>query len=465
MTLSLAIRNLARNRRRSLATLLALAIGAAAVLLFGGYSADIRLGMLTSYVQSGGHLQIQHKDFLLYGNGNPTAYAIDGYARILDAIRSDKELKPLVRVVTPTLQFGGLAGNYDAGVSRTVIGVGYMADDIHRMRTWNEYAMRQVAPPYALRGAADDAAVVGIGLARVLQLCAPLEVKNCPRPEPTVAAAGSASLPADIATLALGEQASGRSNATRAGAKIEILASQPRGTPNVASLRVVAAEDQGFKDLDEITLILQLKQAQQLVYGRGEARASAIMLQLERSGSMAAVKTRLRALLKEVAPGQSLAILDFSELNPWYTQTLQLFDTIFGFIFVLIGAIVLFTVSNTMSTSVVERTTEIGTVRAIGLRQSGIRRLFLVEGVLLGCQGAMVGVLAALLLSAIVNAMHLDWLPPGSSTPLPLTVRVWGQTGMIAGTAVGLIALAAISAWWPAWRAAKLNIVEALRHA
>ena len=66
-TLSLAVRNLLRNRRRSITTLLALAIGSTSVLTFGGYSADIRNTLLTDYVQTGGHIQIQHKDFFLFG--------------------------------------------------------------------------------------------------------------------------------------------------------------------------------------------------------------------------------------------------------------------------------------------------------------------------------------------------------------------------------------------------------------
>ena len=86
MTLSLATRNLLRNRRRSMATLLALAIGATSVLLFGGYSADIQYSLLTGYVQTGGHLQIQHRDFFLYGNGNPTAYGIADYQRLIDLL-------------------------------------------------------------------------------------------------------------------------------------------------------------------------------------------------------------------------------------------------------------------------------------------------------------------------------------------------------------------------------------------
>jgi putative ABC transport system permease protein len=75
------------------------------------------------------------------------------------------------------------------------------------------------------------------------------------------------------------------------------------------------------------------------------------------------------------------------------------------------------------------------------------------------------GVVTALVLAAFVNALDLSWLPPGSSTPLPLAIRIFGEYGMIAGTAVGLVVIATLSAWLPAWRAARLSIVDALRHA
>ena len=468
MTLNLAIRNLLRNRRRSLATLLALAIGSASVLLFGGYSADIRYGLLTGYVQGGGHLQIQHKDFFLFGNGNPTSYGIAGYQKLIDAIRNDPELKSEILVVSPTLQFGGLAGNYEAGVSRTVLGVGYVAEDVTRMREWNEFKMAQIAMPYGLLKAPDDAAIVGVGVARVLLLCEQLNVSNCPRPaaEKKASASSGAALPADIAALASAEPAAAEAKPAKPGtAQLELLATQPRGSPNVASLKVIAAEDQGFKELDEVTVILHLSQAQRLVYSRGEPRATSIMIQLEHTAATAAVAKRLRTLLDQVMPGHSLAVLDFQKLNPFYGETINLFNTIFGFIFVLIGGIVLFTVSNTMMAAVMERTTEIGTVRAVGLRQSGIRKLFVTEGILLGCVGAVVGVGGALVLGAVINSLNLTWLPPGTSTPLPLTVKVSSEYGMMIGTTVGLIVISTLSAWLPAWRAAKLSIVDALRHA
>jgi putative ABC transport system permease protein len=462
MTLSLAVRNLLRNRRRSLATLLAMAIGSTSILLFGGYSTSINHAMHTEYVQTGGHLQIQHRDFYLYGSGNPTAYGIADYTQIMAAIQNDAVLRNMVLVVTPNLQFGGIAGNYAAGVSRTITASGFVAEDINRMRKWNDFHLQFSSPVFALEGTAMDAAIVGTGVARVLQLCDALKIARCPVPEKEVKAEG-ASLPDDIAQLSLQETPPGAAQAANPR-KIEVLAGNSRGTPNVASLEVIRAEEQGFKELDEVYIMMHLAQAQQLIYGKSPPRVTAIILQLRHSSQIQAASDRLKPILARFSASQPLAILDFRTLNPFYVQTIQLFDTIFGFIFALIGGIVLFTVSNTMNTAVVERTVEIGTLRAIGLRRGGIRRLFVTEGALLGLTGAVLGVILALAISGIANQMGLTWMPPGSAAPLPLTLTVWGENKMMLGTTLGLIGIAVLSAWWPAYRAAQLNVVDALRH-
>lgn len=466
-TLSLAVRNLLRNRRRSLATLAAIAIGGAAILLFGGYTANIRYSMETAYVRSGGHLQVQHKDLQTYGNGNPTAYAIRDASKIIAAIQADEQLGKTVKVVTPTLMFGGIAGNYSAGVSRTVFGLGIVAKDHSVMREWNHYRIPLISPPLPLDGAKPDAAIVGVGVGRVLQLCEELKITDCPPPDVEVKGSGAA-LPADIAALTAAESTSQAKAglATKASPRrIELLATNPRGTPNVASLEVIAAEGQGFKELDDVYIGTQLEQAQKLVFGSSAPRVTAIMVQLHRPEQQAAAQRRMVEKLKEWSGGQPLVVLDMETLNPFFVQTIQLFATLFIFIFALIGGIVLFTVSNTMNTAVVERTVEIGTLRAIGLRQAGIRRLFMTEGIVLGLAGAISGAVLALVVSAIVNALDLEWLPPGSAEPLPLVLRVWGETGSIVGVTIGLVVVAVLSAWYPAFRAAKLKIVDALRHA
>jgi putative ABC transport system permease protein len=495
-TLALALRNLLRNRRRSLATLLAMVIGAVSILLFGGYVRNIVYGMQTEFVRSGGHLQLQHRDYFLYGSGDPTAYGIADYGRVIDVIRKDAVLGPMLTVITPTLEFGGIAGNFAAGVSRTIVASGTVVQDQNAMRLWNDYGFPGQPQSLPLTGTGADAAVIGTGVARVLRLCTRLNVPHCPQPLAAHAPAG-AELPPDVAQLARSEasqssrgnsssgefsgasqpsdtgeasgtgQASGTGHASGAGgagAPLELLAATTGGAPNVTRLNVVKAEGQGVKQLDDIFVSLHLAQAQRLLYGRAPPEVTAIDLQLKHTDQIPPATARLNELLATTLRGQPLSVYDFQTLNPYYGQTIGLFKAIFGFIALLIGAIVLFTVGNTMNAAVVERTVEIGTLRAIGLRRGGIRRLFVSEGVLIGIVGAASGLFTAIALAAIINHSGVTWTPPGRIDPIHLNVRVWGETSMLLGTSIGLIAVAALSAWWPARRAARLEVVEALRH-
>ena len=464
----LALRNLLRNRRRSLTTLLAVAIGSIAVLLFGGYRANIEYAMQTVFVRAGGHLQIQHQDFFLFGSGNPTAFAIQGYAQIIQEIRNDPMLANKILVVTPTLQFGGLAGNYAASVSRTVVGVGLVAEDQAQMRQWDPFDVKFVAPPLLLKDAPPNAAVVGIGLARVLQLCDALAINDCPQPTKATSPTAAKSIPNDILELAKAAAApAGKDslrNSARASRAIELLASNARGTPNVAALEVINAESQGFKELDEIYMLVQLTQAQRLIYGASVPRVTQIMIQLRDTSQLSGVEARISEKLSAWSGNQPLAVRNFGTLNPFYVQSVQMFNTLFGFMFVLIAGIVMFTVSNTMNAAVVERTVEIGTLRSIGLRQGGIRQLFVAEGALIGVTGAVLGAIMALIAAYVINVIGLTWTPPGVAAPVPLILKVWGETSMIIGTTIGLVIVTVISAWWPAYRAAQLKIVDALRH-
>lgn len=465
LTLSLALRNLLRNRRRSLTSLLAVMIGGFSLLLFGGYVRNITYGLETGFVTQSGHFQIQRKDYFLYGNGNPAAYGIDDYDALIAAVKGDAALAPLLAVVTPTLQLGGIAGNFAAAASRTVVGMGIVVDDQNRMRLWNEYAFPVLPAPLALTGTASDAAVVGTGVARALDLCAPLKVSNCKRAgepaAPTPSASANDLLPNDIAALSAQETPKAPSPSKT---RIELLAPNTHGAPNMAQLNIVKAEEQGVKELDDIFVALHLSQAQKLIYGNGKPKVTAIEVQLKSTHAMPAAETLLRDVIAKSPQKDALTILDFRTLNPFYEQTIRLFDVIFGFISLLIGTIVVFMLGNTMSMAVVERTVEIGTLRAIGLKRREIRNLFVLEGLLLGLIGAVLGIVLAILAANIINWSGLSWTPPGRITEVPLTVRVWGEWTLIGVTGFGLILIAGLSAWWPSQQAARMNIVDALRH-
>lgn len=466
-TLFLAWRNLLRNRRRSSMTLSAMVLGFVTIMLFGGYIRDLDYGLQTDFVQLTGHLQIQHKDYFYYGGGNPAGYGVRDYADIVAALRNDPGIKPMLAVATPILQVGGIAGNFASGVSTAVFVTGTVVDEQNQMREWNEYAFPSLSKRHSLSGTPPESAVIGTGVARMLQLCVKLQVPDCKAPTVATDESGPM-LAADIADLASdgARQAKPAPNAEKSpgGPRIEVLAANARGAPNVAALTVLSAEFQGIKEIDDVHVGMHLSQAQRLVFGSAPPQVTAIAVQLHQTEQMEDMRRRLRELLSLRFKNQSLAILDFQTLNPYYGQAKAMFFAIFGFIAILIGAIVLFAVTNTMTMAVVERTTEIGTLRAIGLKRRDIRQMFVLEGLLLGFAGAVLGIAAALVLAAVINRIGLTWLPPGRTEPIPLALRVSGEYSMLLWGALALIIVAALSAIIPSSRATRMNIVDALRH-
>jgi putative ABC transport system permease protein len=244
--------------------------------------------------------------------------------------------------------------------------------------------------------------------------------------------------------------------------RLDLLAATAGGAPNVVNLVVSQADPQGVKELDDSYIGMHFALAQQLLYGRGEHQAVEIVLQLHRTEDLGRARTRLAALLR--ARSLDLEVRDFTELVPFYKQVIGMFGAIFSFVAAIMAVIVLFSVINTMSMSVMERTNEIGTVRALGLRRGAIRRQFLVEGWMLGAIGATVGVILASLTAVLVNRAGLHWSPPGQARPVQLLLSAAGIRPLVGGVWLGLVAMSTLAAFVPASRAARMPVVDALRH-
>ena len=464
LLLKIALRNILRNRRRSLMTGSVVA-GVLATLLFGGFAAYIFAGLETNNVQRIGHLTVFRAGYFLFGAGNPATYGIDRYRDVMALIGNDPVLRPMINVMTPTQSVLGIGGNFSGenDASKTFIGIGLIPSDRDRMRRWDEFGTGSTYPPDPRLSDNDDTqGLIGFGFARILGLCGPLGLQNCP-PIPTPAAASDKV--ASIANEDLGELA--RRDASSAeplstAPHIELLAATAGGAPNVVSLRVGGAEPQGVKELDDNYIAMPLALAQQLVYGRGEHKVTGVVLQLHRSEDMPAARARLMTLIRD--NHLDLDVRDFGELSPFYGQAVRLFSAIFLFIALVMGVIVLFAVVNTMTMNVMERTNEIGTVRAMGVRRGGIRSQFIAEGVLIGAIGATVGAALAFLIAALVNHGGLTWLPPGNAHPVPLHVAVASSPALVIGAWFGLVLIATIAALLPANSAARLPVVDALRH-
>jgi putative ABC transport system permease protein len=466
LLLKIAFRNMLRNLRRSLMTGSAVAAGALALLLFGGFAAYIFAGLETNNVQRIGHLTVFRAGYFLLGAGNPAVYGIERYQEVMKLIERDPVVGPMINVITPTQSLVGIAGNFSGRVeaSKTFLGTGLIPSDRERMRQWDEFgASVGYVPDRRMSDGDPSRGLIGVGLARVLGLCAPLGLRGCPS-LPTARAASDPGTPAPnqaLTELAARDLAEDRLSGSQTP-QVDLLAATAGGAPNVVQLSVGGAEPQGVKELDDNFIAMPLGLAQQLVYGRAEHKATGIVLQLRRSEDLLAAHTRLATLFRQ--NHLDLDVRDFGELSPFYGQVVKMFSSIFLFISLVMGVIVLFAVINTMTMNVMERTNEVGTVRALGVRRSGIRAQFTVEGVLIGAIGATVGAALAYVIAALVNYAGLTWVPPGNATAVPLRLDVAGRPLLVSAAWLGLAIVTTLAALLPAKRAARLPVVDALRH-
>jgi len=464
LTLIIALRNIYRNSRRSLTTLSTIALGAAAVTLFGAFITYIEYGVETGAVQETGHLQVFRKGYFDFGSAAPAAWGMNNYQAILTLIRQDPEMKSLTAVVTPVQSLNGIVGNAENNTSKTFFGTGFVPSERDRMKLWDEYGTgSQGLQNSGLSDSDLSGGISGIGLVRILGFCAQMKLNDCPA-APTVTDSGKDATPPPSVNLAelSGRDRDANSVTQSVAPTVDLLAATADGAPNVVGLQIRGVELQPAKELDDNYVGMNLGLAQNLIYGRGERKATGIIVQLKRTEDLQRARARLSHLFKE--HGLDLEMRDFTQLNPQYTQIVNLFGTLFSFVSLLIVIVVVFTVSNAMSMSVVERTGEIGTMRAMGVLRRGIRRQFLVEGSLIGLLGATSGVALAYIAAYCVNHSLLTWTPPGRGAPVPLILYMSGAYGLIVITWTGLLVISSLASMLPANRAGRMTVVDALRH-
>jgi putative ABC transport system permease protein len=171
------------------------------------------------------------------------------------------------------------------------------------------------------------------------------------------------------------------------------------------------------------------------------------------AGDRAALERRISALIARDYPALELASLADrkAEINDQVSATFNMFNAI-----VAIAVIVsLLGVVNTLAMSVIERTREIGVLRALGSSRWQVRRTMITESLLMTFAGALTGVAAGL-------AIAIAWLPGFAQTMPGLSFHFPG--GMTFGVALAAVVLGTLAAILPARRAARLNVIDALAY-
>lgn len=410
-----ALRNLARNPRRTALSLAIVAAGTVGLLLTAGFVRFSFDGLREAMIHGGlGHLEIASAaEVARRGEAALDRPAASGIADWRE-VQSTVEALPGVVAAGANVHLMGMAQKAN-GASVSFVGVGVEPGREQRMgfktrlRAGDPLAE---APP----AEGEDVALLASGLA---------------------AALGAA--PGDIVTL---------------------LATSNEGMLNALDVRVAGILTTGVQELDTRFLKLHLASAQRLL---STDRVSNLLVGLvDARESESARRTVTAALARHGASGE-FAVTPWTKRAVFYAQVRNLYIGIFWFLGAIVFVLVILATSNTLVMAVMERVREIGTLRALGTTAGQVASGVLWEALWLGLFGAILGGIGGAALIALLNSANLKMPPPpGAVDPIDLRLAYVPEAflGAIALMAVVLL-LAALA---PVRRATHISVVEALGH-
>jgi putative ABC transport system permease protein len=239
------------------------------------------------------------------------------------------------------------------------------------------------------------------------------------------------------------------------GDSFRINASTVDGAYNVGGLEVAGIFSLNSQQFEGQLIYVPLEYAQLLLNTDGVGRVIVLLDSVEASQRIAdAVEADLRAA------GLNYDVRIWTELSEFFQQITGFFNALFVFLTLAVSILVFFIVLQVLTMSFLERTREVGTIRALGTKSSQVFSMFIAEGILLGLFGGLTGVGLGWIFSIGFNALGVGWTPPGALEPVPLNIGA----SLSVATIPFLVSFFAtsLSALFPSLRSARSNIVEAL---
>jgi putative ABC transport system permease protein len=402
---ALAWRNLLRQRRRSLLMGTVVALGFAAVALAGGFIAQSFEGLKETTIRTVGQLQIVDKRAVSGTEEKTLEFGLVDAGRARALVAAD----PAVEAVIPRIDFVGLATNGARSVP--FLGVGVDPEPEAKAT----FAGELIVSGSYLSGQDRDGVVMGTGIASALGV--------------------------------------------KPGDSLTLMATTPDATLNAVDAVLKGLADVQIRELNDRYVAIGVDLAGRLL--QSEGTVSKLVVFLKPGADEGATARRLEAALS--AAGYPVAVRHWKELAVFYRQVRLLYVGIFGFVGTVLVVIVILSAAIVMTIAVTERTREIGTLRALGTRPSGILRMFLAEGVAIAVGGCLAGALFALVIRTGLNASGIILPPPpGATHGMPIHVQFY-PLAYLAGLAAMTLTMA-VASYFPARRASRLSIVDALAH-
>jgi ABC-type lipoprotein release transport system permease subunit len=399
----IAYRDLRRNRRRSILTMIAVALGIALLVTLSGLVEGEIAGALENSIRlQTGHLQVREESY----DEDKVSLKWEDLLTNAQGLATQVQSLPDVRAATPMLWASGILGTHDETVGVRIFGID------------------------------------------------PFSEAHAPIQESLVA--GQFLAPDDRSGILMGQQLA-KSLALTEGSQVTLLVNTADEQPDEASFTIRGLYNTGVPSYDESTIFLPLAKAQ--AFTRTEGRASAILVLLHRQEDADAVAATLRA--------PQLEVLTWRDLNQLFLSTIEVSMSFMYLMYLIVLAIVAVVIANTLLMSVFERTREMGILAALGMKGRQILTMFLLEASMLGAAGIVLGIFLGSLGVLYLATVGLDvGVEAGvSSTAFALSSTIYARfaPSAVAGLSVAGLVITLLASLYPAWFAARMEPIEALR--
>lgn len=403
-SLLFAARNLGRNRRRAGIALMIVAVGVISMVLAEGFVQWVFWAMREGTIQSQlGHVQVVRPGYFKAGAADPFAYLLPADPARARAI----EETPGVKLVAPRLSVAGLISHGETTVS-------FLADGVDPAKEAELSKAFRIVEGRDLSAADAPEVILGRGLARSLGV--------------------------------------------KPGASVALLASPSTGGVNAVEATVVGIFITGSQAYDDSALRLPIGLGNALLRAQG---AHAWLVLLDETEHTDARLADFRRRFGGEANG--LEFVPWYERADFYNKTVSLFSKQMLVLRFIIACIIVLSISNMLVMNVLERTGEIGTLLAIGFRRRRILGMFAAEGLMLGLIGGLLGTGLGYGLAELISHVGIPMPPPpGMEEGYLGEVRVTWNLLLSAFSMAFLTTL--LAGLYPAWKASRMEIVNALRH-
>lgn len=401
----LAFRNILRNKRRTMLTLFSIMFGASSIVFVGGYIEYTFWGLREATIKNDiGHIQIYQKGFNENSMNDQQNYVL--HNRDIQQIEAQLKEMPEISQFSKRINFTGLISSGEKTL--TFMGVGIEPGKESKVNT-----QMTIVSGENLFDSDKNRILIGSDLAKSLGV----KVKD----------------------------------------NVTLLTTSKSGQINAIDFEVFGLVSRGIKDVDSRSIVILLEDAQRLVDMDGIER---YLVFLKNTTDTPKV---LSILNKKFAINQ-YELKSWEELTPYYHQVVRLYNSAFNFLKLVILVIIILSISNTMIMSILERVSEIGTLRAMGTSKLQTVFVIVTEGFLLGTIGGILGIFIGTLIAFTINLFGGIYMPPppGFSDGYMILVAIVPNVLLFALFLSIFSSL--ISSIIPAIKASRLRIVDALRH-